>query len=506
MAGWPGTGSAGAATPEHRALRTQGYGQRHASIGSIDTLRIYEINTRLHCPRFDNLTARELSEIKAYGFDAIWLMGVWEISLGAASISKIVNSKYDGSPYAVPEYEFNPRLGGIDSYVGLLARAHAVGLAVFVDFVPNHMSLDSPLIDEDPDCFILSNPAMRKQKPGDYFLHRSGNVVAFGRDPYFPPWYDTSQLDYTHAGLRARMMAILERLTHYADGVRCDMAMLVLRDYIRGMWYPEAPAGWFDGRMPGEFWNEAIARAKSSNPAFIFLAETYWGKEAQLIDLGFDMVYEKELYDAMVRRSASSVIGRLRQIQQGIGRSLFFIENHDEARAASIFSRAENLSALALILSLPGSALIHEGQMQGRTVRLPVQAVDWPVDEQMDLTLESGYQQLIAITTDPLFNTGEFKLLSTGDPEVVAFIRKGERRLAAYVGQVGAANQSFINSVQDLSAIAAELGAQTSIVLKDMLTARSIVIQTQAGRFLVRPGDLIGPTESKFCLLEATPG
>ena len=61
---------------------------------------------------FDQITSPELDELSRLGFDAVWLMGVWQISEGAKKISKIVSDDYEGSPYAVPDYKFNRDLGG----------------------------------------------------------------------------------------------------------------------------------------------------------------------------------------------------------------------------------------------------------------------------------------------------------------------------------------------------------------------------------------------------------
>src|SRR5262249_35280217 len=325
------------------------------------------------------------------GFDAIWLMGAWEISDGARKVSKIVSADFEGSPFAIPSYEFNRELGGLDGYIVLLERARAAGLKVLVDFVSNHLSLDSPWIDKNPEFFIRSNTAMRKQSTADFFLHNSGEVIAFGRDPYFPPWHDTSQLDCSSQGLRAQMIDVLKWIAGVADGVRCDMSMLVLRDYIRKMWYPYASDRWFNQRMPGEFWDEAIKQVKANRPEFVFLAEAYWGREQRLIELGFDLAYDKEIYDALVERDASLVRERLTRETEILKRSLYFVENHDEVRAASVFNRSENLAALAFILSLPGSVLIHEGQMEGRRIKLPVQRATLPA-EPVDLKLRSDYE------------------------------------------------------------------------------------------------------------------
>ena len=97
-------------------------------------------------------------------------------------------------------------------------------------------------IAERPDFFIRSDASARKQSTAEFFLHESGEVIAFGRDPYFPPWHDTAQLDYTNPDLRRRMIEVLKWISTIADGVRCDMAMLVLRDYFRQQWYAQCPA------------------------------------------------------------------------------------------------------------------------------------------------------------------------------------------------------------------------------------------------------------------------
>jgi len=465
-------------------------------------LILYEINTRVHCNRFDEVSEAELSSLRDLGFDAIWLMGAWEISDGARKVSKVVSADFEGSPFAIPSYEFTRELGGLESYRVLLERARAAGLKVLVDFISNHLSLDSPWIDRTPEFFIRSNPAMRKQSTADYFLHSSGEVIAFGRDPYFPPWHDTSQLDYSSQGLRARMIEFLKWIAGVADGVRCDMSMLVLRDYIRKMWYPYATDRWFNQRMSGEFWDEAIKQVKANRPDFVFLAEAYWGKEQRLIELGFDLAYDKEMYDALVERDALLVRERLTRENEILKRSLYFIENHDEARAASVFNRSENLAALAFILSLPGSVLIHEGQMEGRRIKLPVQRITLPA-EPVDLKLRSDYERILRATSSQVFRTGEMKLFDCGEPAIVSLIRQGADRVVAYMGQLGLLKRPFESLAVDVSALADALGAAGRLRLMNLLGSQSTTIERSAqGTFLFTPGAILGE-EARFCLLEA---
>jgi hypothetical protein len=431
-------------------------------------------------------------------------MGVWQISEGARKISKIISQDYEGSPYAVPVYEFNATLGGKDQFISFAQRAHEAGLVVIVDFVSNHMALDSPWINDHPEFFIRSDARVRKQSTSEYFLHSSGQVIAFGRDPYFPPWTDTAQLDFNNPDLRIRMIETLKQISQYADGVRCDMAMLVLRDYIRHQWFPLAPDSWFNERMPGEFWDAAISEVKKLRPDFKFIAEAYWDKEPLLHQLGFDLTYEKKLYDALVARESKSVIERLARDTALLRSSVYFIENHDEQRAATVFSHAGNLASAALILSLPGSALIHEGQMDGKHERLPVQRIRPLIEEPPDRTLRKSYVQILSATSDEIFKSGDFLLFDCEAYGTVAFMRRGAGRVVAYIGQVSEAWHKFNSASLNVSDLAQAVGARASLRLTNLLTSQSIIIHSSSSAFQVQLNRLGVDDETSFCLVEAS--
>jgi glycosidase len=468
-------------------------------------LRIYEINTRVHCAGFEQITDDKLTYLSELGFNAIWLMGVWKISKGALAISKIVADDYEGSPYAIPDYKLNPGLGGKKSFLELVKRAHAKGLKVIVDFVSNHMALDSTWIREHPEFFIRSNAKVREQNTGDFFYHKSGEVIAFGRDPYFPPWHDTSQLDYTNPKLRACLIKLLKRLSRITDGVRCDMAMLVLRDYFHRHWYPLATEDWFNGRMPGEFWDEAIEAVKTVNPNFFFLAEAYWDKEAQLLELGFDSAYEKKLYDALIGRNAELATARLLRGLDTLQKSTYFIENHDEQRAAAIFDKPHNLAAAAFILALPGTALIHEGQMEGKRERLPVQRIRPLTDEQDDVELKAAYEQLLKATKDEVFRKGDFQLFNNGIEGAVSFSRSHEGRTIIYLGQISDAWHQFSSVPLNITAPAKAQNLQGDLQVTNLLNSQSKTIHEHNGTFHVLLEELGASDDVRFALLELSP-
>lgn len=468
-------------------------------------MRIYEINSRLRCEKFDQVTESELDALVHLGFDTLWMMGVWRISEGAKRISKITCADFEGSPYAVPVYEINRDLGGRSQFNRLVDRAHRTGLSVLVDFVSNHMALDSPWIFQHPDFFIGSNTDARRQLTSEFFLHKSGEVIAFGRDPYFPPWNDTAQLDYSNAALRSRMIDVLTRVSRYADGVRCDMAMLLLKDCFRQLWYPLDTDSLFDQRMPGEFWDEAISNVRKVSPNFKFIAEAYWDKETQLHQLGFDLCYEKKLYDALVARDLARVLERLQRSPDTLLASLYFIENHDEPRAASVFDKPTNLAALALILSIPGSVLIHEGQMEGKHERLPVQRIKPLTDEPIDFALRESYAQLLSVTDNEVFEIGDFRLFEPGVYGAVGFTRSNAHRVVAYLAQVSDAWHRFNAPPMNVSAVALEVGASSQMRLTNLLTSTSTTVQANNGAFHLEMARLGVDDETKFCLIEASP-
>src|SRR5262249_48650667 len=148
-------------------------------------------------------------------------------------------------------------------------KLHSRGMQLILDFVPNHVGLDHPWIAEQPQRFFPE---------GDHDVVRA-------RDPYFPPWSDVAQLNYSREETREAMVAELRKVAGHADGARCDMAMLVLSDVFAKTWQGRAdPGAW-----PSEFW----ADARAAVPGFLLIAEVYWDLEWRLQQLGFDFTYDK---------------------------------------------------------------------------------------------------------------------------------------------------------------------------------------------------------------------
>jgi len=177
---------------------------------------------------------------------------------------------------------------------------------------------------------------------------------------------------------------------------------------------PEVFAGTWERHLPREteiasFWEEAIPAVRGRHPGFVFLAEAYWGLEGALQAQGFDYTYDKELYDKLREGDVPGVRAHLAGDAEAQARCARFIENHDEPRAASVFGAARWRSAAAAAFFSPGLKLMHEGQLEGRRVKLPVQLGRRPAEE-ADEEAARGHAAFLDALRDPVFRDGAFSL------------------------------------------------------------------------------------------------
>jgi glycosidase len=145
-----------------------------------------------------------------------------------------------------------------------------------------------------------------------------------------------------------------------------------------------------------EFWQETVQTVRARFPQFCFIAEVYWGLEARLQALGFALTYDKEWYDALIVRDTDRLRAGLQHPRTTLEQQLRFLENHDEPRAASRYSEAQEEAAAVATLTLPGTVLLYDGQLEGRRIREPVQLrrrQPEPINQQ----LQAFYERLLAL-------------------------------------------------------------------------------------------------------------
>src|SRR5262245_52774445 len=389
---------------------------------------IYEINTWVWLSSIgikigrsidlSSVPAAEWDAIATFGFEAVWLMGVWERSPASRAIANHNQILLDdfrralpdfrpednvGSAYSVRRYTVDPHLGGA---AGLATARHELarrGMRLILDFVPNHVAPDHPWVVAHPEHFVLGSPEEASDDPGS-FARIEGRVYARGRDPYFPAWPEVLQLNAFDAGMRRASIQTVLHIAEQCDGIRCDMAMLVLNAIFERTW------GQRVGRCPDtEYWTELIPSARKSYPDFLFMAEAYRDREWELQQLGFDYCYDKRLYDRLKHGDAESVRLHLSAEPAYQTKLVRFIENHDEPRAGVAFPGAREEAAALTAATIPGARLFHEGQFEGRRVRPAVFLRRRP-DEPADEERYRFYETLLEAIDDPLFHDGEWRL------------------------------------------------------------------------------------------------
>lgn len=393
---------------------------------------LYEINTWVWLAELgrksgkktdlSSLPATEWDTIASYGFEAVWLMGVWERSSAGIAIANRNQGLLDsfrqalpdyqdsdnvGSPYCIRNYVVDRHLGGPGGLAVARQELAKRGMKLILDFVPNHVAPDHPWLPQHPDYFIQGSRDDANNSPGSY-IEVQDRFFACGRDPYFPAWPDVLQLNAFNAGLRQSVVETLVNIGGQCDGVRCDMAMLLLNSVFQRTWGARA------GQQPAtEYWDDVIPAVKCACPNFLFIAEAYWDLEWELQQHGFDFCYDKRLYDRLEHETAESVRLHLCANLAYQQKLLRFLENHDEPRAAAAFPGAKEKAAAVVTSTLPGARMFHEGQFEGRKVKLPVFLGRRP-DEPLNAELQGFYRRLLKAIDPPVFRDGDWFLCERG--------------------------------------------------------------------------------------------
>lgn len=389
---------------------------------------LYQINTRVRLTELSSslgrpaklmdITDHELDVIAEQGFQWVWLLSVWTTGPMGRQVSRtnpawraefnetipdLQEEDIAGSGFAIKDYNVDPSIGGNEQLAQLRARLAQRDLKLMLDFVPNHTALDHKWVYEHPEYYVSGTAEDLQQAPNNYLqlqTLKGESILAHGRDPYFPGWPDTVQLDYGNSDTQQAMQAQLLRISSQCDGVRCDMAMLILPDVFEKTW----------GKVMKPFWNAAVNEVRKANPQFTFMAEVYWDREWDLQQLGFDYTYDKRLYDrlrqavpALIRDHLGASLGYQCKLAR-------FLENHDEPRAAATFPLAMHKAAAVITFLTPGLRFFHQGQFEGHLRRISPHLVRAP-NECRNQPLNDFYMRLISVLKNELLHSGDWQLL-----------------------------------------------------------------------------------------------
>lgn len=389
---------------------------------------LYQINTRVWLTELsvtlgrratlDDIPDAALDDFAKQGFDWIWLLSVWQTGLAAQAVSRanpgwrrefeetlpdLTEEDIAGSGFAIQSYTVHRDLGGDAALARLRARMQKRGLKLMLDFVPNHLAPDHPWIDEHPDYFVHGSEVDLAHSPRNYCrvkTKKGSLLLAYGRDPYFEGWPDTLQLNYGNPELQQAMIGELTRIAGQCDGVRCDMAMLVLPDVFERTWGIQAEL----------FWPMATDSVRKKHPNFQFMAEVYWDLEWTMQHQGFDYAYDKRLYDRLREHHARPVREHFHAGLDYQDKLARFLENHDEPRAAATFSRDVHQAAAVITFLSPGLRFFHQGEFEGRHKRISPHLVRAPA-EPIDTALSEFYARLLTALRQPAVRDGNWQLV-----------------------------------------------------------------------------------------------
>ncbi len=403
--------------------------------------QLYEINTRVWIDTLSRQAGKRVTlgqipeetwdHLKDLGMDLVWLMGVWLPSPAGISVDRhdpallrvcqeilpdFTLEDLQGSPYAVAGYALNPALGVESDLLKLRDNLHRAGLGLILDFVPNHTAMDHPWVGAHPGRYVAAPAPVFG--PGESFtastIDRQEYWVAHGRDPYFAPWPDTAQLCSGCPETRLALAAELRHMAKFCDGLRVDLAMLPLNRIFAQTWKT-----WMEQSglvLPDtEYWPEVLAPLKAQYPDFILIAEAYWGLEPEFLGQGFDFVYDKTGYDRLRQLDGPAFLRGLIEEDGRRSRMVRFLENHDEDRAAAAFPEEARRAVAVIHASAPGLRLFHQGQLEGRRLKLPVQLGRGPLEED-DVSFAAFYRRLLHLTREPLFKEGVCRVLPVLPP------------------------------------------------------------------------------------------
>jgi hypothetical protein len=472
-----------------------------------DNPSLYEINTAAWLYELSekmgktillgDVPSQEWDKLKALGMDFVWLLGVWSRSQEGRKIcledpglrksfSAVLpgcgNEDIMGSSFSIDFYRPDPLIGTWQDLDHAHRELNERGMGLILDFIPNHTGIDHHWLAEHPEYYVNVEEEEFLKDEGAYFpVEFNGKItyIAHGRDPYFPPWTDTAQLNYFNPDTRQAMIGRLKEISKHCDGVRCDMAMLVLNEIFQKDW------GWairYQGypRPSQEFWTEAFRVV----PELVYIAEAYWDTEWTLQQLGFDFVYDKRLLDRIRNAPIKEILSHLTADITYQKKLVRYIENHDELRSLTAFGKTKVEAAAALISTLPGMRFYFQGQFEGRKIKMPIQIRQTKL-EAVDLDIQAFYSLLLAVVNEPIFHIGSWRLKEVFEDADDTF-----ENLIAYLWKVGDELELVIINLDHIAArgrvcFQDDVSESLEYIFKEKFSGLTF---NKSGLFMAHPG------------------
>jgi len=370
-----------------------------------------------HIKTLDQIPDEELWQLSRWGFNALWLIGIWERSSASKKIKHLMgNIEAAASAYSLYDYQIAADLGGEEAFQNLNARAKKFGIRLASDMVPNHTGIYSKWIVEHPEYFIqtafppfpnysfsgpdLSDDPSISIRIEDGYWTRTDAAVVFeridnrtgerryiyhGNDGTNMPWNDTAQLNMLLPEVREAVIQKIFEVARKFSIIRFDAAMTLTKRHFSRLWYPEPGTGGdipsradfamtkeeFDKLFPVEFWREVVDRINTEMPNTLLLAEAFWLLEGYFVrTLGMHRVYNSAFMNMLMREENEKyrdlITNTLEFEPEILKRYVNFMSNPDEETAIKQFGSDDKyFGVCTLMVTMPGLPMFAHGQIEG---------------------------------------------------------------------------------------------------------------------------------------------
>ncbi len=397
--------------------------------------------------RVDQIPDEELDQLARWGFNCLWLIGIWERSTVSQWIKHMRgNPEALASAYSLYDYVIANDLGGEEAMAELEERCRQRGIRLASDIVPNHTGIYSRWLKENPDWYVqldyppypsyrftgrdLSpDPELSIQIEDGYYDHsdaavvfkltdhRDGRVryIYHGNDGTHMPWNDTAQLNYLLPAVREAMVQTILHIARRFKVIRFDAAMTLAKKHFQRLWFPQPGGGAgvpsraehamtraeFEKAFPKEFWREVVDRVAAEVPDTLLIAEAFWLMEGYFVrTLGMHRVYNSAFMNMLKNEENAKYRLTIKNIlefnHEILKRFTNFMNNPDEATAVEQFGKGEKYYGVATMLAtMPGLPMFGHGQVEGLSEKYGMEYSKAYWDEPIDSGMVSEHERRI---------------------------------------------------------------------------------------------------------------
>jgi len=370
----------------------------HENPAWVEEAIVYGVIPRLFGSPGARAIQDKLDDLADLGINAIWL----------APINATIDYGYSVTDY----FELRDNFGTKEDFLAMVQAAHARGIRILMDFVPNHTSNEHP--------YFKDTVENGSDSPYWDFYDRDEN----GDYTYYFDWTHLPNLNYKNPEVR-RMM--IEAFSYWVrefdvDGFRVD-------------------ACWGVQERRPDFWPEWRRELKRIKPDLLLLAEAS-ARDSYNFENGFDAAYDwthelgRWAWGLFWGDQAPELESRefLPRLQAALTNApegyhpdalIFRFLNNNDTRTRFITTHGEELTrvATALLLTLPGIPCIYTADELGQSF-LPYDGglISW---RERYRGLRDYHKQLIALRKDiPSLHSRLWQFLEVEPAsQVMGFIR-----------------------------------------------------------------------------------